>query len=105
LIGGAFLRDQPTSPVDSQDRDWEGTTFWVGFGLGFCVRFDHDDRGGKDAPIGEYGWGSVASRHYWISPKHGPVVTAMEQPMPHNWNMEKALKPLMDAAVEKSEKE
>jgi hypothetical protein len=29
----------------------------------------------------------------------------MGQPMPHNWNMERALKPLMDAAVEKSEKE
>jgi hypothetical protein len=33
------------------------------------------------------------------------VVVTMGQPMPHNWNMEKALKPLMDAAVEKSEKE
>ena len=79
--------------------------FGTGFDLGFCVGFDHDDRWDKDAPIGEYGWGGAASRHCWISPKHGPVVVTMEQPMPHNWNMEKALKPLMDAAVEKSEKE
>ena len=99
------MRDRLTSPVDSPDRDWKGTTFWVGFGLGFCVRFDHDDRWDKDAPIGEFGWGGAASRHYWISPKHGPVVVTMEQPMPHNWNMEKALKPLIEAAVEKSEKE
>ena len=79
--------------------------FGTGFGLGFCVRFDHDDRWDKDAAIGEYGWGGAASTHYWISPKHELVVVTMEQTMPYNWNMEKALKPLIYAAVEKSEKE
>lgn len=72
---------------------------------GFCVRFDHDDRWNKDAPIGEYGWGGAASTPYWISPKHELVVVTMEQTMPSNWSMEKALKPLIHSAVEKSEKE
>jgi CubicO group peptidase (beta-lactamase class C family) len=79
--------------------------FGTGFGLGFCVRFDHDDRWDKDAAIGEYGWGGAASTYYWISPKHELVVVTMEQTMPYNWNMEKALKPLIDGAVEKSKKE
>ena len=79
--------------------------FGTGFGLGFCVRFGHDDRWDKDAAIGEYGWGGAASTHYWISPKHELVVVTMEQTMPYNWNMEKTLKPLIYAAVGKSEKE
>ena len=78
--------------------------YGTGFGLGFCVRFDHDDRWDKDAAIGEYGWGGAASTHYWISPKHELVVVTMEQTMPYNWNMEKTLKPLIYAAVKKSEK-
>lgn len=47
----------------------------------------------------------AASTHYWISPKHELVVVTMEQTMPYNWNMEKTLKPLIYAAVRKSEKE
>lgn len=79
--------------------------YGTGFGLGFCVRYDHDDRWDKDAAVGEYGWGGAASTHYWISPEHELVVVTMEQTMPYNWNMEKTLKPLIYSAVEKSEKE
>ncbi len=78
--------------------------YGTGFGLGFCVRYDHDDRWDKDAAIGEYGWGGAASTHYWISPEHELVVVTMEQTMPYNWNLEKALKPLIYAAAKKSEK-
>lgn len=73
----------------------------TGFGLGFCVRFAHDNRWDKDAAIGEYGWGGAASTHYWISPKHDLVVVTMEQTMPYNWNLEKSLKPLIYSAINK----
>lgn len=71
----------------------------TGFGLGFCVRYTHDDRWDKDAAIGEYGWGGAASTHYWISPKHDLVVITMEQTMPYNWNLERSLKPIIYGAV------
>lgn len=71
----------------------------TGFGLGFCVRYAHDDRWDKDAAQGEYGWGGAASTHYWISPRHDLVVVTMEQTMPYNWNLEQGLKPLIYSAV------
>lgn len=71
----------------------------TGFGLGFCVRYAHDDRWDADAAIGEYGWGGAASTHYWISPKHDLVVITMEQTMPYNWNLEHSLKPVIYGAV------
>ena len=71
----------------------------TGFGLGFCVRYAHDERWDKDAAIGEYGWGGAASTHYWISPQHDLVVITMEQTMPYNWNLEHSLKPVIYGAV------
>lgn len=71
----------------------------TGFGLGFCVRFADDQRWDSDATVGEYGWGGLASTHYWISPKHELVVVTMEQTLPYNWNLEHALKPLIYEAV------
>ena len=67
----------------------------TGFGLGFSVRFADDPRWDADASIGEYGWGGAASTHFWISPKDELIVITMEQTMPYNWNLEKALKPLI----------
>ena len=71
------------------------------FGLGFSVRTAVSKRWDPHAPIGEYGWGGAASTHYWISPKDELIVIAMEQTMPYNWNLEKALKPIIYNALKK----
>ena len=67
----------------------------TGFGLGFSVQFEHEEPWDQSAVVGEYGWGGAASTHYWISPEHELVVVTMEQTMPYNPNLEKALKPLI----------
>jgi CubicO group peptidase (beta-lactamase class C family) len=71
----------------------------TGFGLGFSVRIAPDKRWAKDAAIGEYGWGGMASTHYWISPKNKLVVVTMEQTIPYNWNLERLLKPIVYQAI------
>ena len=73
----------------------------TGFGLGFCVRIAADERWDKDAAIGEFGWGGMASTHYWISPKDNLVVITMEQTLPFNWNLEHRLKPIIYQAIQK----
>ncbi len=71
----------------------------TGYGLGFSVRFAHDDRWDKDSLVGEYGWGGAASTHYWLCPQHDLIVITMEQTMPYNWNLEQALKPIIYRAM------
>ncbi|MHC4096841.1 MAG: serine hydrolase domain-containing protein [Planctomycetota bacterium] len=61
-----------------------------GFGLGFSVRL----KDGK-FPKGEYGWGGVASTHFWISPKHDLIVIALSQYMPFSARLENAVKPIV----------
>ncbi|MBT4798908.1 beta-lactamase family protein [bacterium] len=73
--------------------------YGTGFGLGFSVRIAPDKRWAKDAAIGEYGWGGMASTHYWISPKDKLVVVTMEQTLPYNWNLERLLKPIVYQAI------
>jgi len=47
-----------------------------GFGSGFSVQL----RDGK-FPQGEYGWGGVASTHFWISLKDDLIVITLSQYM------------------------
>jgi len=61
-----------------------------GFGLGFSVRTE-DGR----FPKGEYGWGGMASTHFWISPKHDLIVIALSQRMPYSGQLEDAVKPII----------
>jgi len=61
-----------------------------GFGLGFSVRTED----GK-LPKGEYGWGGMASTHFWISPKHELIVIALSQRMPFSGQLENAVKPII----------
>jgi len=75
------------------------TRHGVGFGLGFNVRISRDERWDKHAPVGEFGWGGMASTHYWVSPKHDLVVVTMEQTLPYNANLENTLKPIIYEAV------
>ncbi|MEN8773471.1 MAG: serine hydrolase domain-containing protein [Akkermansiaceae bacterium] len=71
----------------------------TGFGLGFSVRIAPDQRWAKDSVVGEYGWGGMASTHYWASPKHKLVVVTMEQTLPFNWNLERLIKPIVYEAI------
>jgi len=61
-----------------------------GFGLGFSVRL-------KDGefPKGEYGWGGMASTHFWISPKQDLIVIALSQYMPYSARLENTVKPIV----------
>ena len=72
----------------------------VGFGLGFSVVKGPSTDWDPDAALGEYGWGGAASCHYWISPKDDDlIVITLEQTVPYNWNMERALKPVIYEAL------
>jgi CubicO group peptidase (beta-lactamase class C family) len=75
------------------------TRHGTGFGLGFNVRISRDQRWDKHAPIGEFGWGGMASTHYWVSPKDELVVVTMEQTIPFNWNLERLIKPIVYEAI------
>lgn len=77
----------------------EETRHGTGFGLGFAVRTAKEDRWDPHAPVGEFGWGGMASTHYWVSPKDELVVVTMEQTLPYNWNLERILKPLIYQAI------
>jgi len=61
-----------------------------GFGLGFSVRIE-DGR----FPKGEYGWGGMASTHFWIFPKDELIVVALSQRMPFSSQLENAVKSII----------
>ncbi len=72
----------------------------VGFGLGFNVRVATSDKWDPAGPVGEWGWGGMASTHYWASPKDDLVVVTMEQTLPYSFMLEWAVKqPIYDAIV------
>ena len=72
----------------------------VGFGLGFSVRVANSawDPTGR---VGEYGWGGLASTHYWVSPKDDLIVVTMEQTAPFSFLLEWGLKGAIYDAIEK----
>jgi len=61
-----------------------------GFGLGFSVQIVKDT-----SPVGEYGWGGMASTHFWISPKDELAVVALSQRIPYSGQLENAIKPII----------
>ena len=61
-----------------------------GFGLGFSVR----TKDGK-LPKGEYGWGGMASTHFWISPRDELAVVALSQRIPYSAQLENAIKSII----------
>ena len=72
----------------------------VGFGLGFSVVTGPSEGWDEAAPVNEYGWGGAASCHYWVSPEHDNlIVITLEQTVPYNWNMERALKQVIYDAL------
>jgi CubicO group peptidase (beta-lactamase class C family) len=72
----------------------------VGFGLGFNVRVATSQKWDPAGPVGEWGWGGLASTHYWASPKDDLVVVTIEQTLPYSFMLEWAVKkPIYDAIV------
>ena len=72
----------------------------VGFGLGFSVRVQPADQEASSR-LAEYGWGGMASTHYWTSPKDDLVVVTMEQTLPFSLLLETALKGSIYDAIDK----
>jgi len=70
----------------------------VGFGLGFSVRVELSDAA-PASRIGEYGWGGMASTHFWISPKDEIAVVALTQFIPYSNQTERTLKPIIYEAI------
>jgi CubicO group peptidase (beta-lactamase class C family) len=83
-------------PIGSGDR--EG----VGFGLGFSVRVEPHNAV-YASRVGEYGWGGMASTHFWISPKDEIVVVVLTQHIPYSNRAENAIKPIVYNAILKSQ--
>jgi CubicO group peptidase (beta-lactamase class C family) len=71
----------------------------IGFGFGFSVRKKMSE---WDTPgrVGEYGWGGLASTHYWVSPKDELIVIALEQTLPYSFMTEFAIKGIVYDAIE-----
>jgi len=70
----------------------------VGFGLGFSVRVESSN-GDSSSRLGEYGWGGMASTHFWISPNDEIAVVALTQHIPYLGQAENALKPIIYEAI------
>ena len=70
----------------------------VGFGLGFSVRVENAN-GESSSRVGEYGWGGMASTHFWISPKDEIAVVVLTQYIPYSGRAENALKPIIYEAI------
>ena len=70
----------------------------VGFGLGFSVRVERSD----EAPasrVDEFGWGGMASTHFWISPRDEIAVVVLTQHIPYSNRAENAVKPIVYEAI------
>ena len=70
----------------------------VGFGLGFSVRVESAN-GESSSRLGEYGWGGMASTHFWISPSDEIAVVALTQYIPYSGRAENAIKPIIYEAI------
>ena len=71
----------------------------VGFGFGFSVR-EKMSEWDPDGRVGEYGWGGMASTHYWVSPKDELIVITLEQTLPYSFMTEFAVKGLSYDAID-----
>ena len=73
----------------------------VGFGLGFSVRVEASNNA-PASRVGEYGWGGIASTHFWISPKDEIAVVVLTQYIPYSNRAERAVKPIVYEAISDS---
>jgi CubicO group peptidase (beta-lactamase class C family) len=71
----------------------------IGYGLGFGIRVGTTDQDNFKR-IGGYGWGGIASTHFWVSPKDGLCVVTLEQTKPLNNETKWAVKSIFYDAIE-----
>lgn len=91
LDGARLLRSETVEMMTSNHLP-DGVTRGrgEGFGLGFSVRTEDGT-----SPKGEYGWGGMASTHFWISPRDELIVVALSQRIPYSGQLENAIKPII----------
>jgi CubicO group peptidase (beta-lactamase class C family) len=91
-LDGARLLKAETVKMMTSNQLPDGVTRGTsgGFGLGFSVQTED----GK-SPIGEYGWGGIASTHFWISPKDELAVVALSQRIPYSGQLANAIKSII----------
>jgi len=95
LDGKRLLRAETVEMMTkNQLPDGVGRGKGEGFGLGFSVRTEDGKK-----PKGEYGWGGMASTHFWISPKHDLIVIALSQHLPYSGQLESTVKPLIYESI------
>jgi CubicO group peptidase (beta-lactamase class C family) len=71
----------------------------VGFGLGFSVTID-PVRAQVPGPVGEFGWGGMASTAFWVDPVDDMVVIFMTQLLPSTiFNFRGQLRSLVQGAI------
>ncbi|MCH2208438.1 MAG: beta-lactamase family protein [Lentisphaerales bacterium] len=70
----------------------------IGYGYGFAVA-EKLSKFAPDRKVGDYGWGGMASTHYWISPEDDLVVITMEQTVPYSFMLETALKTIISESI------
>lgn len=70
----------------------------VGFGLGFSVRVETGNAESASR-VGEYGWGGMASTHFWISPSDEIAVVVLTQYIPYSDRAERIIKPIVYEAI------
>jgi len=73
----------------------------VGFGLGFSVRVETSNAESASR-VGEYGWGGMASTHFWISPSDEIAVVVLTQYIPYSDRAERIIKPIVYKAISDS---
>ena len=75
-----------------------GVRAGMGFGLGFSVRVEPSSQA-PASRVGEYGWGGMASTHFWISPRDKIAVVVLTQHIPYSGRAENAVKPIIYDAI------
>lgn len=76
-----------------------GSRNGVGFGLGFSVVVERTDYT-SESRLGEFGWGGIASTHFWGSPEDQLVVVVLSQLTPFSSQLRDAVRPLIYDSIE-----
>jgi CubicO group peptidase (beta-lactamase class C family) len=91
-LDGKQILKKETVEMMTQNHLPEGVWTWdagTGFGLGFSVLVETE---GNQEALGEYGWGGMASTHFWILPQQDLAVVALSQIIPYSNQLADAIK-------------
>ena len=96
-LDGKQILKKETVELMTQNHLPDGIWTWdagTGFGLGFSVFVGTENVKGA---VGEYGWGGMASTHFWILPDKDLAVVALSQIVPYTNQLADAIrKPIYD---------